>query len=284
MAFNRYRHDYVPPADATTEGARYVPDAALAVAVNTAIAAEQPLLVVGEPGTGKTTLAESIAHHLGAPLWSFHCRSDHQANDVLYRFDSIRRLYDAQTQSEHARRAENYVQLQALGEAIRADREAVVLIDEIDKAPRDFPNDLLAVMDRMEFVVRETGEVHRGTRRPVVVITSNSERQLPDPFLRRCVFHVLRFPEPARLETILKAKYAARGLSDGLARSAVQKLMELRDQPGLEKRPATGELVVWVKVLLRAGVEDSALATDLRKLPYLGALLKTERDLGRFIA
>jgi MoxR-like ATPase len=280
----RYRGDGAAPAGTAVGGraekGRYLADPQLVAAVNTAIIVEQPLLVTGEPGTGKTALAWSVASELGlGPVLDFHTRSDHQARDVLYEVDHLMRFYHAQIHDERASKPELYVRWNALGEAIRSADQRLVLIDEIDKAPRDFPNDLLDEIDQMEFRVPELSLKVRATHRPVVIITSNSERQLPDPFLRRCVFHRIEFPAADRLQQILAERLGHLNLQERLAAAAVKRFEEVRSLPGLEKKPATGELIAWVKVLQKTGVEVGVLEnTPIGGLPATPALVKTEQD------
>jgi MoxR-like ATPase len=297
-----------PPVTRDEHGA-YLADERLRDAVRTSIALEKPLLVTGEPGTGKTGLAWSIASELGlGEVLAFHTRSDHRAIDLLYSFDHVLRFYEAQSSSERAAEPRNYLRFEPLGRAIvEADTRTpaasdwrarfaqdeggpdpgpgrrVVLIDEIDKAPRDFPNDLLDEVDRMKFRVKEIpGLTFKAEFRPIVIITSNSERQLPDPFLRRCVFHTIDFPTTARLEEILRQRINE-NLDTHLVRAAIERFNDLRklgDQKIIEKRPATAELEAWVRMLLIAGVPSHKIANcELRELPSIGVLLKTLADM-----
>lgn len=267
------------------EQGRYVASRDLVIAVQTALMVEQPLLVTGEPGTGKTALAWSVASELvlGQPL-VFYTRSDHQARDVLYSYDHLLRFYHAQTGDPRAQEPAKYVTYQALGEAIRCQQRRVVLIDEIDKAPRDFPNDLLHEIDQMEFTVHETGESFVSTARPLVIITSNSERQLPDAFLRRCVFHHIAFPSRVQLEQILSERLDLGPIHQALVDAAISTFEQLRNvdkshQINLEKKPATSELSSWLKVLIKAGVDPERIArSPLGELPYSNVIIKTRND------
>ncbi len=302
----------------TTGPNRYLASPKLQAAVNTALQAEQPLLVTGEPGVGKTRLAYAIAEELGLPPpLEFHTRSDHQARDILYTFDTMRRFYDAHIGRPEATDPKNYRHLAPLGEAIASQEKRVVLIDEIDKAPRDFPNDLLDVLDRMRFTIPETGEQfprpapaqrdgdaaamraaggpedlpapppdaqpRTAPVRPIVVVTSNSERQLPEPFLRRCVYHHIAPPDETTLRSILALHLGGEVGYDALVCGAMKAFLALRARRDLDKSPGTGELLIWVKVLLREGLDPAALPEPeaISKLPYLGALIKTEADVRR---
>jgi MoxR-like ATPase len=284
--FKRYRGDGTTrdgkPALTPNEPGRYLASPELAAAVNTMLAVEQPLLVTGEAGTGKTRLADSVAAELElGEVLEFMVRSDQQGRDLLYEIDNLQRFYDAQVEDERARKRENYVRLGKLGEAIRSEVPRVVLIDEIDKAPRDFPNDLLSALDRMELLIPEIGVKERARHRPIVIITSNRESQLPDPFLRRCVFHHIEFPDAALLDRILRERLAALELTATLRARIVERFLALRQVEGLQKRPATSEMLTWARVLVHAGVPVEGLGGEAGDLPFLGTLLKTREDLDR---
>ena len=263
------------------EKGRYLADENLVCAVNAMLAVEQPLLVTGDPGTGKTVLAYSIAAELElGEVELFTVRSDHQGRALLYELDNLQRFYDAQVQDPRARERSNYLRLGPLGRVIQEGKRRVVLIDEIDKAPRDFPNDLLHVFDKMELRIPEIDLKVSSAQRPVVVVTSNQESQLPEAFLRRCVFHHIDFPDEKRLLEILDERLGEQnGVAGQLRNRMIQRFQEVREVKGLQKRPATSELLTWVRVLDRAQTPVSELEGDLEDLPFLGALLKLREDL-----
>ena len=262
--------------------AAYVADKDLMVAVNAAIALERPLLVKGEPGTGKTELAHQISAALGTELIEWHVKSTTKAQQGLYEYDAVSRLRDSQLGDERFNDINNYIRRGKLWEAFAADRKVVLLIDEIDKADIEFPNDLLQELDRMEFHVYETGETIRARQRPIVIITSNNEKELPDAFLRRCFFHYIRFPEMATLEQIVEVHYP--GIKQNLVRAALTRFYEIRDVPGLKKKPSTSEALDWIRLLVVDDIAPEDLRVDSKNaLPRLhGALLKNEQDVHLF--
>jgi MoxR-like ATPase len=269
-----------PPSFA--ERGKYIADPDLAEAINVALWVGQPLLVTGEPGVGKTTVAWSIAHELGLDgPHTFHTRSTSVGRDLLYRYDAVRHFADIQRNEPGAKSTANYIEMEALGKAIKAsEKRAVVLIDEIDKAPRDFPNDLLHELDRMQMTIAETGETLSSKLRPVVVITSNEERTLPLPFLRRCVSHHIDFPTKERLQVILRSRLDGTGVGRPLQEAVVERGTEMRDLNGITKRPSTSEMLAWAWALYRRGIDAAALrATPRHELPLLGVLLKSRDDL-----
>ncbi len=261
----------------------YVAEKDLITAVNAAIALERPLLVKGEPGTGKTELARQISQALGLRLIEWHVKSTTKAQQGLYEYDAVSRLRDSQLGDERVHDVRNYIKRGKLWEAFDADEKVVLLIDEIDKADIEFPNDLLQELDRMEFFVYETGETIRARNRPVVVITSNNEKELPDAFLRRCFFHYIRFPDRETMERIVEVHYP--GLKRDLLREALTMFYQVREVPGIKKKPSTSELLDWIKLLVVEDVPVEALRTqDAKSLvpPLYGALLKNEQDVHLF--
>jgi MoxR-like ATPase len=266
------------------EGSKdYVATEDLRVAVNAAIVLERPLLVKGEPGTGKTVLAREVARALGMPLIEWHVKSTTKAQQGLYEYDAVSRLRDGQLGDPRVHDIGNYIKRGKLWQAFDSAERPVLLIDEIDKADIEFPNDLLLELDRMEFFVYETGETIRAKRRPVVIITSNNEKDLPDAFLRRCFFHYIRFPDTETMEQIVEVHFP--GLKKQLLAEALRLFFEVRDVPGLKKKPSTSELIDWIKLLLNEDIDVSLLKErDPKKLipPLHGALLKNEQDVHLF--
>ena len=262
---------------------RYVAPRELQLAVNAAITLERPLLVKGEPGTGKTLLAQEIARAAGAPLIEWHIKSTTKAQHGLYEYDAVNRLRDAQLGDARASEIRNYVVPGKLWEAFASEQRLVLLIDEIDKADIEFPNDLLRELDRMEFYVYETQELVRARTRPIVIITSNNEKELPDAFLRRCFFHYIRFPDEETLRQIVDVHFP--GLKQDLLREALAAFFQLRETPGLRKKPSTSELLDWLKLLLAEDIPAETLREkNQRKVipPLYGALLKNEQDVQLF--
>jgi MoxR-like ATPase len=261
----------------------YVATDDLTAAVNAAIVLERPLLVKGEPGTGKTVLAEEIARALDAELITWHVKSTTKAQQGLYEYDAVSRLRDSQLGDPRVSDISNYIRRGKLWEAFTAEKRPVLLIDEIDKADIEFPNDLLLELDRMEFHVYETGELVRAERRPIVIITSNNEKELPDAFLRRCFFHYIRFPDDATMAAIVEVHFP--GIKRRLIEEALRVFFDTREVPGLKKKPSTSELLDWLKLLLSEDVTPETLReTSTRKLipPLHGALLKNEQDVSLF--
>jgi len=252
----------------------YITSPELRHAVNVAVAIERPLLVRGERGTGKTLLAGAIAEDFGVELITWNVKSTSKAIEGLYHYDTVQRLQDSRFGDRDISDIRQYIHLGPLGRALTGDQQVVLLIDEIDKADLEFPNDLLHELDLMEFTVIETGDHHRAVRRPIVVITSNAEKELPDPFLRRCIFHFIEFPDLELMERIVHVHHPAIG--DQLLEQCLAKFYWLRDVKGLRKRPSTSELVDWIGALLAAGIPVGHLAQEL---PFLGALIKREEDM-----
>ncbi|WP_461606278.1 AAA family ATPase [Aeromonas rivipollensis] len=262
---------------------RYLASRSLSMAVNAAIVLEKPLLIKGEPGTGKTVLAEAVAESLGADLISWHIKSTTKAQQGLYEYDAVARLRDSQLGDPRVEEIHHYIRRGKLWQAFAAEQRPVLLIDEIDKADIEFPNDLLLELDRMEFDVYETGERIKARQRPVVIITSNNEKELPDAFLRRCFFHYIRFPDKAEMQAIVKLHHP--NLKESLLAEAMDLFFELRNVEGLRKKPSTSELLDWIRLLLADDIAPEALRSREpgKLMPALyGALLKTEQDLHLF--
>ena len=262
--------------------ADYVATGDLSVAVNAAIRLERPLLVKGEPGTGKTELARQVASALDLRLIEWHVKSTTRAQQGLYEYDAVNRLRDSQLGDPRVHDVANYIRPGKLWEAFASDERVVLLIDEIDKADIEFPNDLLQELDRMEFHVYETGETVAAMRRPVVIITSNNEKELPDAFLRRCFFHFIAFPDLETLERIVEVHFP--GIRQDLLRVALTRFFEIRETPGLKKKPSTSEVLDWLRLLLADEVAPETLRADSRAAipPLHGALLKNEQDVHLF--
>jgi MoxR-like ATPase len=259
---------------------RYIATEDLQMAVNAAVTLQRPLLIKGEPGTGKTMLAEEIARALGKPLLQWHIKSTTKAQQGLYEYDAVSRLRDSQLGDSRVQDISNYIRKGRLWEAFVAPEQPVLLIDEIDKADIEFPNDLLLELDRMEFHVYETGENVRASVRPIVIITSNNEKELPDAFLRRCFFHFIRFPDKDTMQRIVEVHFP--GIKKSLVSEAMDIFFEVRGVPGLKKKPSTSELIDWLKLLLADDIPDEILKNrDASKAipPLYGALVKNEQDV-----
>jgi MoxR-like ATPase len=266
-----------------TGTASYIATDDLKVAVNAAVTLERPLLVKGEPGTGKSVLAEEVAKAMGAPLITWHVKSTTKAQQGLYEYDAVSRLRDSQLGDPRVSEIANYIRKGKLWEAFTAPQRPVLLIDEIDKADIEFPNDLLLELDRMEFHVYETGETVKAAKRPVVIVTSNNEKELPDAFLRRCFFHYIRFPDAETMGRIVDVHFP--GIKKRLVEEALKLFFEVREVPGLKKKPSTSELLDWLKLLVSEDIGPETLRErDARKLipPLHGALLKNEQDVSLF--
>lgn len=252
----------------------YITSPELRHAVNVAVTIERPLLVRGEPGTGKTLLAEAVAEDLRLELITWNVKSTSKASDGLYVYDTVRRLQDSRFGDHDVSDIRAYIRLGPLGRALTSSDRVVLLIDEIDKADLEFPNDLLHELDVMEFTVVETGDRHRAVHRPIVIITSNAEKELPDPFLRRCIFHYIQFPDHELMTTIVRVHHP--DIADTLLGLSLEKFTWLRQIKGLRKRPSTSELIDWIGALIAAGVPEGQLA---KEIPFLGALIKKEEDV-----
>src|SRR3990167_420285 len=253
------------------------------MAVNAAITLERPLLVKGEPGTGKTMLAIEIAKAIGRPLYEWHIKSTTKAQHGLYEYDAVSRLRDSQLGDPKVQDIGNYIVQGMLWQAFQSDQPAVLLIDEVDKADIEFPNDLLRELDRMEFYVYETRQLVKARHRPLVIITSNNEKDLPDAFLRRCFFHYIRFPDPTTMQQIVDVHFPH--IKKDLLSAALRHFCEVRNLPGLKKKPSTSELIDWLKLLVAEDIQAEALQSQDNKVavpPLVGALLKNEQDLSLF--
>ena len=271
------------PTDRFEGTSNYIATQDLKIAVNAAVALERPLLIKGEPGTGKTVLAYEMARALNAPLITWHIKSTTKAHNGLYEYDAVSRLRDSQLGEERVKDVRNYLKPGKLWEAFTSEVRPILLIDEIDKADIEFPNDLLQELDRMEFYVHETDETIRAVVRPIVVITSNNEKELPDAFLRRCFFHYIRFPDDETMKSIIEVHFP--GIKPRLVSEALKTFYEIRDTPGLKKKPSTSELLDWLKLLMVDDVQPETLReTSPNKLipPLHGALLKNEQDVHLF--
>lgn len=252
----------------------YIASDELIRSVNIAAALKKPLLLKGEPGTGKTMLAEAIAKSLGMELLIWNIKSTTRAQDGLYVYDTVQRLYDSQFGTEGVNDIGKYIRLGKLGEAFKREKQTVLLIDEIDKADLEFPNDLLWELDKMEFYIPETGETVKATVRPIVIITSNAEKELPDAFLRRCIFHYIAFPDASMMERIIKAHYP--DLEQKLIGGVLEAFYKIRDIRGLQKKPSTSEVLDWIQALSIGGIPVKKLE---REIPFAGVLLKKTEDL-----
>ncbi len=257
-----------------TGTATYLVTQELRDAVNVAVALQKPLLIRGEPGTGKTVLAEAIAENLELPLLTWNIKSTTKAQEGLYVYDTVQRLNDARFGDKDVSDIRPYIKFGALGQALTAGHRVVLLIDEVDKADMEFPNDLLHELDRMSFAVSETGESFTAEHRPIVVITSNNEKELPDAFLRRCVFHYIAFPDRETLSDIVRVHHP--DIENKLLDQVLLRFYWLRDLPQVRKRPSTSELIDWIAALVRGGIDTSSIT---RELPFLGVLMKRESDL-----
>ncbi len=252
----------------------YIAGEELLSAVNVAIALEKPLLVKGEPGTGKTMLAEAVAKALGKRLISWNIKSTTKAQDGLYVYDTVQRLYDSQFGGENVDDIAHYIKLGKMGEAFKSEEQVVLLIDEIDKADLEFPNDLLWELDRMEFYIHETKETVKAKTRPIVIITSNAEKELPDAFLRRCIFHYIEFPTPEQMEEIVRAHFTQ--LDDNLLKEAMGVFYDIRKMRDVRKKPATSELIDWLQALQMGGIPIEKIK---KELPFVGVIVKKDEDL-----
>ena len=262
-----------------TGSRQYVASDELLSAVNIAVTLQKPLLIKGEPGTGKTMLAQAVSEALGKRLIIWNVKSTTKAQDGLYVYDVVQRLYDSQFGNEGVDNIAKYIKLGKLGEAFQSEEQVVLLIDEIDKADLEFPNDLLWELDRMEFYIPETKETVRAKHRPVVIITSNAEKELPDAFLRRCIFHYIQFPDKEMMERIVRAHYPR--IDDELLAQAMETFYLIRENYGVQKKPSTSELLDWVQALSIGGMDPQKLRETL---PFAGVLLKKTEDLNKVVS
>lgn len=266
MSFNQFQ-----------ETSQYIADEELLNAVNVAIALQKPLVIRGEPGTGKTVLAKAIADSLSMPLYSWHVKSTTKAQDGLYVYDAVQRLNDSRFSDKDVTDIANYIKLGPLGQSLKSEKKNIILIDEVDKADIEFPNDLLHELDSMSFHIYETDETITAKQRPIVIITSNNEKELPDAFLRRCIFHFIRFPETKHMERIIHVHHP--NIEKKLLQQCLEKFYWIRSQKNLRKKPSTSELIDWINALIAGGVSPG----DVKKtIPFLGVLIKKESDMEFF--
>jgi MoxR-like ATPase len=257
-----------------TGSGTYIASEELMAAVDVARILEKPLLIKGEPGTGKTMLAQAISDSLNMPLYIWNIKSTTKAQDGLYVYDTVERLYDSQFGGSDVGNIAKYIKLGKLGEAFKSEEQVILLIDEIDKADLEFPNDLLWELDKMEFYIHETGETIKAKTRPIVIITSNAEKELPDAFLRRCIFHYITFPEPAQMEEIVKVHFEH--IDENLLKYAMDTFYWIRTLKDVRKKPSTSELIDWLRALVHGGIEPEKIRSTT---PYLGVLIKKDEDL-----
>ena len=253
---------------------KYITSPELRHAVNVSAAIARPLLIKGEPGTGKTLLATAVSEDLGLELYTWNVKSTSKAVEGLYVYDTVQRLQDSRFGDKDVSDIRQYIKLGPLGQALTSEKQVVLLIDEIDKADLEFPNDLLHELDTMEFTVTETGDRHRAIQRPIVIITSNAEKELPDPFLRRCVFHYIQFPDPGLMADIVRVHFP--DIQKKLLEQCLAKFYSLREVQGIRKRPSTSELIDWIGALLAAGIAPAKVA---KEIPFLGTLIKKPEDM-----